>query len=131
MEEVLIAVVGGLFGGGLTTAFNYWQTSKSQRETWENHRRASYGLLLNRIDEYRRRPDPDKWQEDFKHTKAQVLLCGSDKVVEFLTSGELSEPRNPSDGSPLLSGERYGALIAAMREDVVPRNGKPRGYVDG
>jgi hypothetical protein len=125
---VAVAVIGGLFGGGLTSALAYWREKKSGRETWENWRRGGYGVLLNRLDEYGSITDVGKWQQEYRHARARNLLSGSDAVADLLLKKPLNEPNDPN-GLPLLNEEQYNELVEAMRADVSPKGKRRKGDV--
>jgi hypothetical protein len=121
MSEVLAVIVGGVFGGGLTSLLAFRREQKHGRETWEDWRRGGYGVLLNRLDEYGSTTDVTKWQAEYRDARARNLLSGSSEVANLLLAEPLNRPVDP-DGSPLLSEEEYMGLVGAMRSDVIPRH---------
>ena len=124
-----VAVIAGLFGGGLTWLFNFTRARKADREKWENWRRRGYAGLLNRIDEYRYldQGGTADWQRSYRASRAHVLLSGSKAVSDLLMHGDLLAPKPPGGGRELLSADAYELLVKEMRSDVVPHSRSPRG----
>lgn len=126
---IMVAFISGLFGGGLTSWIAFTRAQKADREKWEKWRRGGYGLLLNRIDEYRHvgQDGVAEWQRSYRDARARVLLSGSKKVSRLLMQDPLLDPPDPGGDRELLPFDAHTVLVEAMRLDVVPKSQSPRG----